>query len=52
MKQWYTAADQILPHGGVTITSVPGFPMKEPHQPGGIMSGYLGRLGHRHQKTI
>ena len=34
VKKWHKAADQILPHGGVTFTSVPGFSMKAAYQPG------------------
>ena len=52
VKKWDIAKDQIMPNGTVTFTSTPGFPLKSPYQPGGVMSGFWGKLAYRHQKTI
>ena len=51
-KKWDLATDQIMSNGTITHTSTPGFPLKTPYQPGGITSGFWGKLAHRFQKTI
>ena len=50
-KKWDVAKDQIMPNGTLTHTSTPGFPLKTPYQPGGLTSGFWGKIAHRHQKT-
>ena len=52
VKKWDKARDQIIPNGTISHTSTPGFPLKSPYQPGGVMSGFWGKLAQRHQKTI
>lgn len=41
----------IFGSGVLTLTNTPSFPTKHKHQPGGVASGFFGRLENRYSKT-
>ena len=50
-KKWDMAQQRIIPNGEIMITSTPGFPIENPTQPGGILSGYRGHFRTRYHTS-
>ena len=50
-RKWDTAKESIMPHGEISITSTPGYPIHKTYQPGGIISGLHGKLQSRLSTT-